>query len=373
MDTGRTFTPAETDYNVDSVTQTYDIYGRTTWRFAPDLSLITGLRFNHDVLRYTYTQLGGGTIDTANSSDSNIVVGDISFKYQFAPNTMAYVSYTRGYAPSVFNTGIYSGGNAAAPAASLPVTGQEHINSYEIGSKGLYFDQRLQLNASLFYTQYINYQIQTSESFPGNPAPILGLESAGKARTEGVEIDAAYAATPLTRVGADLALINATFIDYNGAPCWGNGVTQTTAQGCYPVVVNGVPTGGTAQNVSGSTMPNSPHFKGTVYAEQRVLFGASSIEGFVGSDFAYRSADQFQPDQNPETIQGGFGLLDVNFGVRDKSGKWSATAFINNVTDHHYLVDMEDFWSGPWNSNTVVGQPARDSNRVFGLRLQAGF
>jgi len=63
----------------------------------------------------------------------------------------------------------------------------------------------------------------------------------------------------------------------------------------------------------------------------------------------------------------------LSFGVHRKSGKLSVTGFINNVTDHHYLVDMEDFWSGPWNSNAVVAQPARDSNRVFGLRLQAGF
>jgi iron complex outermembrane recepter protein len=372
--TGRTLTPAATDYDVDSVTKTYDIYGRTTWRFAPRTSLVTGLRFNHDDLRYSYDQLGDGTISTANSADNNTLVGDISLQQQLSVHSMAYATYSRGYAPSVFNTGVYSGGNAAAPTAALPVTGQEHIDSFEIGSKGLYLDQRLQLNAAAFYTIYKNYQIQTSQSIPGQVAPILGLTPAGKAKTEGLEIDAAYAATSLTRVGANLALINAEFVDYFGAPCWGNGVIQTPAQGCHPVLgPGGVPTGSTAQNVSGQTMPNSPHFKGTVYAEQRLPFGASNYEGFIGGDYAYRSRDQFQPDQNPETIQGGFGLLDASFGVRQKSGKLSVTGFINNVTDHHYLVDMEDFWSGPWNSNAVVAQPARDSNRVFGIRMQAGF
>lgn len=372
--TGRTLTPAATDYDVDSVTKTYDVYGRTTWQFLPATSLVTGLRFNHDNLRYTYEQLGDGTISTANSADNNTVVGDISLKQQLSAHSMAYVTYSRGYAPSVFNTGVYSGGNAVAPAAALPVTGEEHIDSYELGSKGLYFDQRLQLNAAAFYTVYKNYQIQTSQSIPGDVAPILGLTPAGKAKTEGIEIDATYAASSLTRVGADLAVINAEFIDYFGAPCWGNGVIQTPAQGCNPVLgPGGVPTGSTAQNVSGQTMPNSPHFKGTMYADQRLPIGATNYEGFVGGAFTYRSKDQFQPDQNPETIQGGFGLLDLSFGVRQKSGKLSVTGFINNLTDHHYLVDMEDFWSGPWNSNAVVAQPARDSNRVFGLRLEAGF
>jgi iron complex outermembrane receptor protein len=79
------------------------------------------------------------------------------------------------------------------------------------------------------------------------------------------------------------------------------------------------------------------------------------------------------PDQNPESIQGSFGILNLSASVQDKSGKYSVTVFGNNLTNHHYFVDLEDFWSGPWGSNAVVGQPARDSDRYFGVRLKAGF
>jgi iron complex outermembrane recepter protein len=221
---------------------------------------------------------------------------------------------------------------------------------------------------------YKNYQIQTSESIPGQVGPILGLDSAGKARTEGIEIDSAYALTRLLRISLDLAYINAEFVNYNGAPCWGNGVTQTAALGCHPVLgANGEPTGSTAQNVSGDTMPDSPRFKGTLIVEQRYPLGDGRYEVVIGGNYAYRTSTQFQPDQNPETIQGGFGLLDLSAGLRETTGNLKITAFCNNVTNHHYFVDMEDFWSSPWGSNAVVGQPARDSNRYFGVRLQAGF
>jgi iron complex outermembrane receptor protein len=370
----RTLTPALTDYDVNSSTKTYDVYGRTTWRFAPTTSLVTGLRFNHDNLSYHYDQLGGGSIDTANSDGSNALVGDISLQQKLGSNSMAYATYARGYAPRVFNTGVYSGGNATAPTAPLPVTGQEHIDHFEVGSKGLYFEQQLQFNASAFYTVYRNYQIQTSESIVGQVAPILGLTPAGKARTEGIEIDSAYALTPLTRIGLDLAYIKAEFLDYQGAPCWGNGIIQTDALGCHDVLgPGGVPTGTRVQDVSGQTMPDSPRFKATLSGEQRIPLGGSNFDAVIGGTYAYRSRDQFQPDQNPETIQGSFGLLNLNAGLREKNGKFSATLFANNVTNHHYFVDMEDFWSGPWGSNAVVGQPARDSDRYFGLRLQAGF
>jgi iron complex outermembrane receptor protein len=369
----RTLTPAATNYFVDTDTKTYDIYGRSTWRFLPSTSLVTGLRFNYDMLSYTYDQLGSGTVHTANTDNSDVLVGDISLQHKFAPNWMGYVTYARGYSPRVFNTGIYSGGDAAAPTAPLPVTGQEHIDHLEIGSKGTYLDNRLQLNAAAFYTVYKDYQVQTSESIPGQVAPILGLTPAGKARTQGLEIDSAFAATSSLRLGLNLAYIDAKFIDYKGAPCWGNGVTQTPELGCHPVIgPDGQPTGGTSQDVSGATMPNSPKFRGTFSAEQRVPFG-SKLEGVFAGNYAYRSANQFQPDQNPQSIQGAFGILNLSVGLRDKSGKYSITAFCNNVTDHHYYVDLEDFWSGPWGSNTVVGQPARDFDRYFGVRLQAGF
>jgi iron complex outermembrane receptor protein len=364
----RDFTPAETDYDVHTDTKTYDIYGRATWRFLPSTSLVAGLRYNKDELSYSYQQLGGnGNIYTANSDNSDIVVGDISLQQKFTPSWMGYATYARGYAPNVFNTGIYSGGNAVAPTVPVPVTGQEHIDHYEIGSKGEYLDHRLQVNAAAFYTLYKNYQVQNTESIPGNVAPIEGLTTAGKARTEGLEIDSVFAATQLLRITLDLAFINAKFVDYKQAPCWGNGVTQTPALGCNPVPG----TNSTSQNVSGDTMPDAPRFKGTLFVEQRLPLGDSGFEGVLGGNYAYRSKTQFQPDQNPETIQGSFGVLDLSVGLRPKSGKWSVTAFSNNVTNHHYYVDMEDFWSGPWNSNAVVGQPARDFNRYFGIRLEA--
>jgi iron complex outermembrane receptor protein len=178
----------------------------------------------------------------------------------------------------------------------------------------------------------------------------------------------------LTRIGLNAALIDAKFIDYTGAPCWGNGVTQTDALGCHDVLnAGGVPTGNRAQDVSGKTMPDSPRFKGNLFAEQHIPFGGSRVEGVLGGTYAYRSRTQFQPDQNPESIQGAFGLLNLSFAVRERTGKYAVTAFVNNVTDHRYYVDIEDFWSGPWGSNAVVGQPARDANRYFGVRLQAGF
>jgi iron complex outermembrane recepter protein len=371
LDARRSLTPAAANYDTSADTKTYDFYGRATWKFAPDTSVVAGLRYNSDHLNYDYQQIEH-PVASSNADTSGALVGDISLKQQLFAGTMGYLTYARGYAPKVFNTGLYSGGDGPAPTTPLPATGQEHIDHFELGSKGSYFDRRLQVDASVFYTVYKDYQIQTSESVVGSVAPILALESAGKARTEGVELDLALAATETLRINLDAAYIDAKFVEYPNAPCWGNGVTQTAAAGCV-ADLKVDPTGSTKiQDISGKTMPDSPKFKATLSAEQHIALGGSSYEGVLWGSYAYRSSTQFQPDQNPETIQGAFGLLNLSVGVRERSGKFSVTAFCNNVADHFYAADIEDFWSGPWGSNAVVKQPARDANRFYGLRITAG-
>jgi len=161
------------------------------------------------------------------------------------------------------------------------------------------------------------------------------------------------------------AYIDAKFVDYRGAPCYG---LQTAAQGCV-TPANGSP----SQDVSGDTMPNSPKFKATLGVEQRIPLGSHRYELVFGGTYSYRTSAQMLPDQNPFAIQSGFGLLNLSAALQSSDGKYSARFFVNNVTNRHYFTDVEDFWSGPWNGNAVIGQPARDSVRYAGLKLTASF
>jgi len=79
------------------------------------------------------------------------------------------------------------------------------------------------------------------------------------------------------------------------------------------------------------------------------------------------------PDQNPQAMQHAFGLLNLSVGLKDKDGKYSITGFVNNLTNHIYYGDVEDFWTGPWGANAVVAQPARDAQRYAGVRLRVNF
>jgi iron complex outermembrane receptor protein len=288
----RTLPPAALDYTVVPTTQTYDLYARATWKLASTTSLVTGLRFNHDLISYTYNQiLPAPSYYSAGSAANNSLVGDIALKQQFTSDLMGYLSYSRGYSPAAYNTAA----TLTSSAPLVPVS-RENINSVEIGTKGTYFDHKLTLNADIFDTVYKDYQIQTYGYTPGELAPPYVLASAGQAQTHGLELEVNWLATPMTHVVLNAAYIDATFGDYKNASCYGTEppvtITQVGAQPpngvCGQLTVAGVRTGSPYQNLSGDTMPNAPKFKANISIQQRVplssipyqwMFEGESIRG----------------------------------------------------------------------------------------------
>lgn len=391
----RTLPPAAEDLYATPQSQTLGIYGRGVFKLTDATSITAGLRYNYDKLKSEVFQaafaqvspqscatVSGGVVtpfpcyvDTKSHSDA--VVGDVSLQQKFGPRSMVYFNYARGYAPAVYNTSLAltaltnptgpsragPGGLTYLPADVQPPVGQEHIDHFEIGSKGSYFDRRLTLNVAVFDTMYHNYQIQSFSSQPGVLNSVLVLANTGAAKTRGIEADAVLQPTDGLTVGVNAAYIDAKFTHYPDAPCY---VGQTT--GCAADA-----TGSMVQNIAGKALPNSPKFKLALNASQNIELDKLPFDLVLAGDYSYRTKAQMLPDQNPQGIQPAFGLLGLSATLVSKNRNYSATFFVKNVTNKHYLTDMEDFWAGPWASNAVIGQPARDARRFFGVYLDAKY
>jgi iron complex outermembrane receptor protein len=371
----RDFVGAPLNVDVTPDTATYDLYGRATWKISPSTSLVTGLRYNYDKLSYTYNQIVNGAGSSphysSGSDNSSSVVGDISLQQHFTADVMGYATYARGYSPRVYNT-------AATLTSDDPLTpvDQEHIDHFEIGLKGSYFDHSLTANLAIFDTIYHDYQVSTYTIEPGQIVGTLDFLAAGKAETRGVEFDTSWRATGLTTLSMNAAYIDAIFKEWTHAPCVpfypeglspaGTGVSTNCTQSS---------TGGYELDMSGKTMPNAPRFKVYLDAEQRIPLGGAPYELLVDANWAYRSSAQMLPDNNPAAVMGAFGIANLSFGLHSTGGaKWSVTAFCNNLFNKIYYQDVEDFWSAPWSStSTVVAQPARDAQRYGGVRLDYRF
>lgn len=247
---------------------------------------------------------------------------------------------------------------------------KENVDHFELGTKGSYFDRRLTLNAAIWDTKYKDFQVQIFDQRNTSISPPLVLTNAGEAETRGLEVDAAVAATDTLRINLSAAYIDAKFKDYKGAPCYYPNAPGEIPAGCVQLVAGGPVT----QDLSGKGMPNSPKFKSVLSVEKRQPLGSGAYELVFGGTWSYRSSAQMLVDQNPYAIQSAFSIVNLDVGVRDKSGRMSVTAFVNNLTDHIYYTDFEDFWSSPWGAtNTVTAQPARDARRYYGVRFSYGF
>lgn len=393
----RSFVPAWQYTDTTSKTKTTDLYARGTWKFTPSNSLVLGLRYNYDQIKYDYTKIVfppppvTQPLSNSESSSESTVVGDISLQHKYANGTMTYLTYARGYSPAAYNTAYvqYAGEAAANGDLSLGLVKKEDIDHFELGSKGTYLDGRLSVNAALFYTKYKNFQVQIFQSSTVTLAPPLILDNAD-AETKGAELDLQYAATSNLRLGLNAAYIKAKFTNYKGAPCYSDVSGFVPANSaCFQetVALNGVRDAGepgpgeplvgvapVVQDLSGKTMPLSPKFKFVLSADQRIPLPSGSSEVVLGANYSWRDKAQMLVDQNPYGIQSSFGILNLSVGWQRSDKRLGLTAFCNNVLDKHYFTDLEDFWSAPWgNTNTIIGQPARDTNRYFGLRLNAGF
>jgi len=212
-------------------------------------------------------------------------------------------------------------------------------------------------SAALFNTVYPGYQVETVDD--STPIGITRLVN-GRALSRGLETEVAWRPESQTTVSLAAAYIQALVTNLGGASCY---PTQTPAEGC----IEGV------QNESGHPLPDSPKVKLNGEVAQRVPFGR--VDAVFGGTLSYQTGTLFQFSGNPETYQPGFALLNLSAAIESKDSARSLKLFVNNVTNHFYLVDSEDFFSGSVGfsptagGNYVVGQPARDAHRYFGASV----
>lgn len=348
--------------NVVSDTKTYGLYGRVNWALGDSWKVITGLRVNRDDVYYLIDQVANnsaGAFTSQGDHSSTTMVGDISLQKNFNKDVMVYGTFAKGYKPGAYNTAAQLGSNA-----ELQPVDPEDINHFELGTKGAYFSRHVTVNAALFHTQYKNYQIQVFDTGSQWPAPLI-LDNAAEAQTDGLELDVVWKIDPTLQVNFNSAFINAKFVSYTGAPCYNS---QVTATGCITDS-----TGFQSQDLSGKGMPDSPKTKFNISFDKS-FSPAGPFDYDFGGNYAWRSKTNMQANQNPETVQDSFGILNLSLTARSKTGSYSVTVFANNVTDQFYATNLEDFFSGIWGTaNAVISQPARDSHRYVGVRLNASF
>lgn len=147
--------------------ETYAMFANLTYPLTMQLSLVGGLRYETEKKDFTdnNTQL---KMDESWDQLSP----KIALTYDITPENMVYVSVSKGYRPGGFN----------ALAVSNPqyyTYDSETLWSYEIGSKNVFWDNKLIINASVYYMDIedmqVNEQASPEETYLTNAATATGM------------------------------------------------------------------------------------------------------------------------------------------------------------------------------------------------------
>jgi iron complex outermembrane receptor protein len=215
----------ETRYN------NYALFGQTTWTFLPRTTLLTGLRVNREESSYTYDDylrvIHFPSFGNPTQNVDNVVTGKAGLQYQLTDDIMAFAFYAKGYKGVAYDlvTGL-----SAAEAASFPVK-PEKSNDYEAGLRSEWLDHRVAVNATVYDTEYSDFQVQT---IVPNILNSFILTNIPKVRSRGLELESVAQLTQDLHANLGYAYTDAHAVDYPVGQCYSGQTIPRRAQAARP-------------------------------------------------------------------------------------------------------------------------------------------
>ncbi|MFM6830910.1 MAG: TonB-dependent receptor, partial [Novosphingobium sp.] len=133
----------------------------------------------------------------------------VSVDQQLADDVMLYASWSRG-----FRSGGWNGRPGSLPQTIGPYN-PETVDSYEAGLRTKFWDNRAIFNVTVFQTEYKDKQEDQIRTNPLNPAStITFVENAGKARFQGLELEAQLRPVPELNFFASAGYLKARYLEF---------------------------------------------------------------------------------------------------------------------------------------------------------------
>ncbi|MGZ3312714.1 MAG: TonB-dependent receptor [Caulobacteraceae bacterium] len=303
--------------DVRSNTDSAAVFGQANYEIVDRLIVTGGVRYTHD--RRTGVS-DTSTFLTPNASTSipfhyNVVVtGDNvswlgSISYKVRKDVLTYVSYSTGY------KGVGLNLNAAVTAGTPLVLQPEKVRNWEMGLKSQFWDRRITLNLSGFWTELTGLQ---SNIVPSNGARSY-LANVGNIRSRGIELDASIKPDRHLTVSVDGAFDDAIYTSYPNAPC--------------PVGVTGT------CNLTGSPVFQAPRWIGNGSVDWR-FDPIGKAKPYVLAQYSYRSSAFGTVDDSPYGRIPAYGVTNVRVGATFAEGKYDVSVWANNAFDVRYFQNL---------------------------------
>lgn len=246
--------------------------------------------------------------------------------WQQDDNGNIYFTMAKGTKPGDFNGGVFGADVPAAEQARLApllIVDEEEAWNYELGLKRTVMDGRVDLTAAVFYIDWSEQQLTSSEPFidiNGVPDTLAIIRNIGETEVTGMELGVFANVTDNLNMSLTWGWSDAE-IKKNCDSEWGAFRGPDTLR-CDQTTFPG------AADTAGNRTPNAPEHTASLRANYtRPL--ANGVEWFIGGDFNYESTRYAQVFNLAETGDSKVVNLRTGFGGE----RWRATLWGKNLTD----------------------------------------
>ena len=316
----------------------YAAFADLTYHFTDQFDVQIGGRESRNSQGYSETLTGpldgilgfpSPAIEPPERTKDNFFTYLLTPRYKLSPDLMVYARLASGYRPG--------GPNSTCILFPVPCRfAADKTASYELGIKGETLDRMVSFDASMYYIDWNNIQLQVTSPSSGT----LFYTNAGRAKSQGLELS--VQAKPLAGL-----TVNAWAAS--------NDATLTAD----------FPANSAAFGVAGDRLPYSSRLSGNVSFEEDFPPAGRTTE-FVGGAISYvgsRESEFTGSAQQSRPTLPAYAQSSMRAGVRYDS--WMFNLIANNIADKRGALGL--FASGPI-QNVVLIQP-----RSVGLSISKTF
>ncbi|WP_110950864.1 TonB-dependent receptor [Pseudomonas bohemica] len=311
-------------YNQVAYTQqseSYAVFGSVTYNFTDDFSLTGGLRWTQErkgidlrrVASSGQASFAGGDwwrpsdvtspLAVTATQDENNTWSDWTYdltpEYRISDNARVYFRYSKGFRSGGYNAGVTT-------QATVATVSPEFLKAYELGLKSEWFDGRLNANASIFYYDYTDIQLNVVSAVNNQTVSRLANGAQGEAYGGEFELEA----IPLENlhVNFGLGLLHTEFTDYTSG----------------------------SNDYSGNSFVRAPRVSAVLGADYRIPLNVGGAV-VLGTDWDTRTRQYFfTNDQTANMRTGGYTLGNARVTYELPGGKTEVTSYVHNLTNKEY-------------------------------------
>lgn len=310
-------------------------YANISYAVTERLRLSAGVRYTEEEKDYRRTTTAFYSLlpafnatynfapPTGKYDDTSIM---LSADYQLNDTAMVYARYAQGFKSGGFN-------GRANSAADSTAYAPETADTYEVGAKTTYWDNRLRLNLAAFVTKYDDFQARVSglDIIPGQlvPSPVLSVLNAGALDISGFEVEAVVVPVRNLTLDTQIGFLDADYKEFADSRF---------------------------TSFNGSRAFQTPAFSPkwtTRFGGQYVVDFADGSGVTLGAAAKYRSRMALAVDNTltnssvelPGMFQDAYWLYDARVVWNDSSDSYTVGLYGQNLSDEVYKTDAQEFSS----------------------------